>query len=90
MITRLLFRLFLLNEALIQRKVLSIPEEERYDLNIDITPREALASFLETSFPMYVYQQYEEDGITRSALVTDSEGNPVISKAALKRKKSTP
>ena len=71
------------NEALIGRKVQQIPEKERDNLNIDITPREALADFLNKSFPVNAYEEHEHDGRTYSEIATDSEGNNILSREAV-------
>jgi hypothetical protein len=46
--------------------------------NLDLTPRDVLAQFILTSFPVRAFEIYEdEDGNERSRPVLDSEGNPV-------------
>lgn len=72
------------NESLMERRLQEIPESEYQDLNVDITPLEGVLSYLKNSFPIYLYEEYEDDnGIVRSRLVTDPEKNPVICRAAL-------
>ena len=70
------------NEALIERKLLDVPEAERDDLNIDITPRDLIVDYLMKSFPIHLYETREKDGYEYSVLVLDSNDNPVVSREA--------
>ena len=55
--------------------------------DLDVSPREILMRYLETSFPIYQHEQYEdENGNIRSRMVKDSEGNPVINRRAAARR----
>ena len=55
--------------------------------NLDMTPREALIGYLNTSFPTQLYEEYtDEDGNLRSRPVLDSKGNPVQSKEAIRQR----
>ncbi|MFX8316481.1 hypothetical protein ABTL66_19780, partial [Acinetobacter baumannii] len=42
-------------EALTERRLADIPTEEWNDIRADITPREYVLSYLETSFPVQLY-----------------------------------
>ena len=53
--------------------------------DIDLTPFEMLIGFVEKSFPVNQYEQYEdEDGNVRDRPVKDSEGNNVVNAEAVK------
>lgn len=55
--------------------------------NLDMTPREALIGYLNTSFPTQLFEEYtDEDGNLRSRPVLDSKGNPVQSKEAMRQR----
>lgn len=55
--------------------------------NLDMTPREALVGYLNTSFPTQLFEEYtDEDGNLRSRPVLDSKGNPVQSKEAIRQR----
>jgi hypothetical protein len=55
--------------------------------DLDLTPREVLIQYLETSFPTRVYEEYKDaEGNTRTRPAYDSEGNPLISVEAVERR----
>ena len=55
--------------------------------NLDMTPREALIGYLNTSFPTQLFEEYtDDDGNLRSRPVLDSNGNPVQSKEAIRQR----
>lgn len=55
--------------------------------NLDMTPREALIGYLNTSFPTQLFEEYtDDDGNLRSRPVLDSKGNPVQSKEAIRQR----
>ena len=67
------------NEAVIERRLAEIPTEEWSDLNIDITPRENIMSYLVNAFPVHLYKEYTTPGGSVSSYrVTDADKNPVI------------
>ncbi|MEM6838468.1 MAG: strawberry notch family protein, partial [Cyanobacteria bacterium P01_C01_bin.120] len=71
------------NEEMIKRRLSEVPTEEWDDLNIDVTPRENIMTYLFNAFPVYLYEAYTtEDGQVRSSLVQDADGNPVICREA--------
>lgn len=52
--------------------------------DLDVTPRDALISFLENAFPVQQYEEYEDDnGNKQTRPVVDSQGNPVLNKKAV-------
>ena len=72
------------NEAETNRQLAKIQETGGDLEDLDITPRENLVGFFRNSFPVQVYEEYEdENGNKRSRPVTDSKGNPVLDKKAV-------
>jgi len=72
------------NEELMKRRLAEIPTEEWNDLNIDITPRENVMSYLVHAFPVHLYEEYTtEEGQVLSRPVVDADGNPVLSREAV-------
>ncbi|MBE9108281.1 strawberry notch family protein [Nodosilinea sp. LEGE 07298] len=72
------------NEELMKRRLAEIPTEEWHDLNVDITPREYIMSYLVHAFPIWLYEPYTTpEGYLSSREVQDSEGNPVVCQEAL-------
>ena len=70
-------------EALLERRLAEVPSSEWQDLSVDITPREYVLDYLMNSFPTQLFEIYtDEDGNTFSRAMFDSEGNPVINRAA--------
>ena len=53
------------------------------DLNIDLTPRDGILSFLMHAFPVQLQEPFtDDDGNLMSRPATDAEGNPVICREA--------
>lgn len=72
------------NEAETNRQLAAAKESGSSLDDLDITPREALISFLRNSFPVQVYEEYtDENGNQRTRPVFDSQGNPVIDREAV-------
>ncbi len=70
-------------EALMERRITEIPASEWDDLNIDLTPRDDILSFLMHAFPVQLQEPFtDDDGNLMSRPATDAEGNPVICKEA--------
>jgi len=70
-------------EALMERRISEIPASEWDDLNIDLTPRDGILSFLMHAFPVQLQEPFTDDGgnlMSRPA--TDADGNPVICREA--------
>lgn len=71
-------------EALMERRIAEIPPSEWKDLNVDVTPREYVLDYLNSSFPTQLFEAFEdENGELRSRPVHDANGNPVVSREAL-------
>lgn len=70
------------NQAVQERRLAQLEEGDALE-ELDLTPRDMLMQFLEKGFPVHQYETYtDEEGNTRSRLVVDSQGNPVINKDA--------
>lgn len=72
------------NEAAQNRAAEKLDKEEGDTVDdLDITPRDTVIAYLEKSFPVEQWEEYEDDnGTKRKRKVVDSKGNPVINKKA--------
>ena len=74
-------------EALMERRIAEIPVSEWDDLNIDLTPRDGILSFLMHAFPVQLQEPFtDDDGNLMSRPATDPEGNPVICREAVEQR----
>ena len=74
-------------EALMERRIAEVPASEWDDLNIDLTPRDAILSYLMHAFPVQLQEPFTDDGgnlLSRPA--RDPDGNAVICKEAEDRR----
>ncbi len=74
-------------EALMERRIAEIPASEWDDLNIDLTPRDGILSYLMHAFPVQLQEPFTDDGgnlLSRPA--TDDDGNPILCKEAEARR----
>ena len=71
--------------ASMERRLAEIPASEWGDMRaIDFTPKEGIIEYLLTAFPVHVYQvSQDENGTIKSELMTDENGDPIISQEAL-------
>ena len=70
-------------EALMERRIAEISASEWDDLNIDLTPRDGILSFLMHAFPVQLQEPFtDDDGNLMSRPATDADGNPVICREA--------
>ncbi len=70
-------------EALMERRISEIPASEWDDLNIDLTPRDGILSFLMHAFPVQLQEPFtDDDGNLMSRPATDADGNPIVCKEA--------
>ena len=75
------------NQAEADRQIASIKAENGSLDDMDLTPRSALIGYLESCFPIYKFEEYLDDnGNIRSRQVLDSQGQPVIDKAAVRKR----
>ena len=71
-------------EALMERRIAEVPTSEWNDLNIDLTPRESILSYLAHAFPVQLQEPFtDEEGNLLSRPVYDDDGNPVLSQEAV-------
>ncbi len=74
-------------EALMERRIAEVPASEWDDLNIDLTPRDAILSYLTHAFPVQLQEPFTDDsGNLLSRPARDADGNPVICKEAEDRR----
>ncbi|MEQ7154248.1 strawberry notch-like NTP hydrolase domain-containing protein [Brevundimonas aurifodinae] len=76
------------NEAVMERRLASVPPEEWNNLSIDLTPREYVLDYLREAFPIQLLEAIEgEDGEVTMVPVMD-DGRPVVSQDALVRREA--
>ena len=73
-------------EALTERRLADIPTEEWNDIRADITPREYVLSYLETSFPVQLYEPFTDSDGKVSSRPVMRDGQPVESREAVARR----
>jgi len=74
------------NEAVMERRLASIPPEEWNNLSVDLTPREYVLDYLREAFPVHLMEAIEDDegGVTLVPVMDD--GRPVVSREAVERR----
>jgi protein-L-isoaspartate O-methyltransferase len=74
------------NEAVMERRLSSIPPEEWNNLSIDLTPREYVLDYLREAFPVHLMEAIEDDdgGVTMVPVMVD--GRPAVSREAVERR----
>ncbi len=71
-------------EAMLDRRLADLSDEEREALDIDLSPREYVIDYLAKSFPVRLMQVFtDEDGNLRSEAMSDDDGNPVLCSRAI-------
>ncbi|MBI2260857.1 MAG: strawberry notch family protein [Caulobacterales bacterium] len=76
------------NEAVMERRLASVPPEEWNNLSIDLTPREYVLDYLREAFPVHLMETIEDkDGNVSMVPVTD-DGRPAVSQEALARREA--
>ncbi len=74
-------------QSITERRLAEIPTEEWSDIQVDVTPREIVAEYLNHSFPTQLFQEYSDaEGNLLSRPVYDAEGNPVLCREAVVRR----
>jgi predicted RNA methylase len=73
-------------EALMERRLADLPTEEWNDIRMDITPREYVLSYLETSFPVQLYEPFTDSEGNLSSRPVFRDGQPVESREAVARR----
>ncbi|MEI6644138.1 MAG: strawberry notch family protein [Novosphingobium sp.] len=71
-------------EAMLERRLADLSNEEREALEIDLSPREYVVDYLMNSFPVRLMAVFtDENGNPRSEPISDEYGAPVLCQAAL-------
>ncbi len=74
-------------EAMLDRRLADLDEEDRDELDIDLSPREYLFDYLSRAFPTRQMETYRDlEGELRSRPMIDDDGNPVHSAEAIARR----
>ena len=73
-------------EALMERRLAMIPTDEWDDVQIDITPREYVLDYLEHSFPVQLYEPFEDTEGNLSSRPVYIDGQPVECRQAAARR----
>lgn len=75
------------DEALLDRRLAEIPASQWDDLQVDLTPREYLFDYLRNAFPVQLHEVWTDDeGVERTRPVVDADGNPVLSREAVRQR----
>jgi hypothetical protein len=71
-------------EAMLDRRLADLSDEEREALEIDLSPREYVIDYLSKSFPVRLMAVFtDENGVPRSEPMSDEHGAPVLCRSAL-------
>ncbi|HZV93553.1 MAG TPA: strawberry notch family protein, partial [Caldimonas sp.] len=71
-------------EAMLERRLAELSDDEREALEIDLSPREYVVDYLAKSFPVRLMAVFtDENGNPRSEPMMDDEGRPVLCRSAL-------
>lgn len=71
-------------EAMLDRRLAELSDDEREALEIDLSPREYVIDYLAKSFPVRLMAVFtDENGNARSEPMVDDEGRPVLCRSAL-------
>ena len=72
------------SEAMLNRALAALSAEDRTNLDIELSPKEFVTSYLTAAFPVRQMKTFVDDtGKTRSEPMSDEEGTPVLSQEAL-------
>lgn len=74
------------NEAVMERRLASIPPEEWNNLSIDLTPREYVLDYLREAFPVNLMEAVEGDDGAVALVPVMVDGRPAVSQEALRRR----
>ena len=74
------------NEAVMERRLASIPPEEWNNLSIDLTPREYVLDYLREAFPVNLMEAIEGDDGSVTLVPVMVDGRPAVSQEALRRR----
>jgi predicted RNA methylase len=72
------------SEAMLNRALAALNAEDRANLDIELSPKEFVMSYLTAAFPVRQMKTFVDDtGKTRSEPMSDEDGRPIISQEAL-------
>jgi len=72
------------SEAMLNRALAALNAEDRANLDIELSPKEFVMSYLTAAFPVRQMKTFVDDtGKTRSEPMSDEDGRPVFSQEAL-------
>jgi hypothetical protein len=74
------------NEAVMERRLASIPPEEWNNLSIDLTPREYVLDYLREAFPVHLMEAIEDGEGNVTMVPVMHEGRPAVSRDAVERR----
>ncbi|WP_029416619.1 strawberry notch-like NTP hydrolase domain-containing protein [Brevundimonas bacteroides] len=74
------------NEAVMERRLASIPPDEWTNLSIDLTPREYVLDYLREAFPVTLMEALEGEDGTVTLVPVMVDGHPAVSQEALRRR----
>lgn len=74
------------NEAVMERRLSSIPPEEWNNLSIDLTPREYVLDYLREAFPVHLMEAIEDDDGAVTMVPVMVDGRPAMSREAVERR----
>ena len=78
------------SEALLNRRLADLDDEDRAELSIDLSPKELCLSYLQHAFPTRAMESYfDDEGNERSRPLSDEDGNPVHCPEALRLRDET-
>ena len=75
-------------EALTERRLAEIPTEDWGDVQVDITPREIVLTYLAHSFPVQLYEPFTDSEGHLSSRPVYRDGQPVECREAVQRRQS--
>ena len=73
-------------EALMERRLAELPTGEWDDVQVDITPREYVLDYLEHSFPVQLFEPFEDNEGNLSSRPVYLDGQPVECREAVARR----
>ncbi|MDI1328231.1 MAG: strawberry notch family protein [Brevundimonas sp.] len=76
------------NEAVMERRLASIPPEEWNNLSVDLTPREYVLDYLREAFPVHLMEAVEDGEGNVTMVPVMDEGRPAASQEALARREA--
>jgi predicted RNA methylase len=73
-------------EALMERRIATLPAEEWSDVQVDITPREYVLDYLAHAFPVGLYEPFTDSAGNLCSRAVFAGGQPVLCREAVERR----